>query len=117
MFRVLKPPGGGSSDIFGLGNSYHVANKETSERTRSEESNNTHDRVFGGSNITNVSTPAKNNVQSNIFENGNQVVPKQKKVYGKNFDIYLMLIFTVIFIYFLNEYIYACLYLVSLRLG
>ena len=77
--KVLKPPGGGSSDIFGIGNANNASIKAGSEKVIDTS---THSRVFGTSDP--VSPPVKISTlhQSSIFENGNQAPPKQtRKVY------------------------------------
>ncbi|GFQ99069.1 uncharacterized protein TNCT_272901 [Trichonephila clavata] len=70
--KVLKPPGGGSSDIFGI--SQNPAN----ERLRNKEAaSNTQGRLFGTSN--DAVTPVKKNVSSNIFSNAPPAPPKSCK--------------------------------------
>ncbi|XP_054708772.1 uncharacterized protein LOC129218509 [Uloborus diversus] len=74
--KVLKPPGGGSSDIFGLGAAHYATNGEKPK----QQSNSTQDRLFGNSNAD-LSTPSKANhkTKSNIFENGSESVQRSVK--------------------------------------
>ncbi|KAG8201560.1 hypothetical protein JTE90_011234 [Oedothorax gibbosus] len=78
--KVLRPPGGGASDIFGLGprqydsNTNGNANKPSNNSTAS---NNTQNRLFGTE--TEVATPSKSQVKSNVFENEMQAVTKSTK--------------------------------------
>jgi len=76
--KVLKPPGGGSSDIFGLG-SASPAGKPSVDPHSKIENSSTHCRVFGDSTS---SEPQRNIVvETNIQQNGNNVAPKPKKHY------------------------------------
>lgn len=70
--KVLKPPGGGSSDIFG------TSQNSTSERLRNKEAaSNTQGRLFGTSN--DIVTPVRKNVSSNIFSSAPPAPPKSCK--------------------------------------
>lgn len=69
--KVLKPPGGGSSDIFGLGGSGSLTG-EAKSAEQSLKDASTHNRVFGCSELP---PPPSRNLplhQSSIFENGNE---------------------------------------------
>ncbi|PRD23965.1 UNVERIFIED_CONTAM: hypothetical protein NCL1_44998 [Trichonephila clavipes] len=88
--KVLKPPGGGSSDIFG------ISQNSANERLRNKEAaSNTQGRLFGTSN--DIVTPVKKNVSSNIFSNAPPPAPPKscKKPYvrrnpitGEEIEIY-----------------------------
>ncbi|GFT63453.1 uncharacterized protein NPIL_660501 [Nephila pilipes] len=68
--KVLKPPGGGSSDIFG------TSQNPTNERQKNKEAaSNTQNRLFGGSDEIN---PVKKNT-SNIFGSEPSAPPKSFK--------------------------------------
>ncbi|XP_055927783.1 jupiter microtubule associated homolog 1-like [Argiope bruennichi] len=62
--KVLKPPGGGSSDIFGLGAAQYSSNER--QKNKEAASGNTQNRLFGSSE-NGTSTPAKKHNTSNIF--------------------------------------------------
>ncbi|CAL1265101.1 unnamed protein product [Larinioides sclopetarius] len=64
--KVLKPPGGGSSDIFGTGATQFSSNER--QKNKEAASHNTQNRLFGSSD-NGASTPSKKHSTSNIFAN------------------------------------------------
>ncbi|KFM82431.1 hypothetical protein X975_09200, partial [Stegodyphus mimosarum] len=73
--KVLKPPGGGSSDIFGLGNSQLPVSNGGEKKKEPETTQN---RLFGTSDS--LSSIAKTNrMQSNVFANETVVAPRSAK--------------------------------------
>ncbi|GBM01848.1 hypothetical protein AVEN_218969-1 [Araneus ventricosus] len=62
--KVLKPPGGGSSDIFGTGATQFSSNER--QKNKEAASGNTQNRLFGSSD-NGTSTPTKKHTTSNIF--------------------------------------------------
>lgn len=79
LSRVLKPPGGGSSDIFGLGNSY-THQKSNTENGSVDSS--THSRLFGQ-----TETPQMNKTvkvpEPTVPEPVHKLPSRTKKTYGK----------------------------------
>lgn len=81
IYRVLRPPGGGSSDIFGLGPKQYGTNGTNDKQVNNSTASNTQNRLFGAQ--TEVYTPSKTNVKSNVFEKEMPGVTKStKKQYG-----------------------------------
>lgn len=81
--KVLKPPGGGSSDIFGVGNSYHTS-KPSFEKSSKTDDSTTHSRVFGGSNPNPSTQPQSNGVVQSVFENGYHLKQNKKTYIRRN---------------------------------
>ncbi|CAL1265102.1 unnamed protein product [Larinioides sclopetarius] len=80
--KVLKPPGGGSSDIFGTGATQFSSNER--QKNKEAASHNTQNRLFGSSD-NGASTPSKKHSTSNIFANEPPQPAKSfKKTYGTN---------------------------------
>lgn len=72
----MRPPGGGSSDIFGMDSGQNAAAKNQADPS------STQNRLFGGGDPT--FTPGKRQIKTSMFEHQTPLAPPPpRKTYGK----------------------------------